>query len=477
MRHTALFCALLAVLTAADAQPACDHALSFSGNGTYVDCGPGSNFQVEGELTVEAWVKLDSVLSPQYIAGNIDLNTWAGFEMAVQNGALNCTIRDTAVGTRGFSVHTVPYATWTHLAFTYKVGGRFIGYINGKVALNLPASNARIGDNGATHFRIGSAPWSGDSLNAHGLIDEVRVYNMERSVSMIREDMRMLVNGPQTGLVGYWRLSEGTGNFTADLSGHGHDGTLMGTGSALPLWSPSEGPYGSGNSVLRVCTSAGNLSFPATWLDMEFPLTSLDTFVVSRIDCHPNQMPVGSTVFSDVYWVVDRYGVPSVPVFDYVFRMPAGTVGQTDENNPTNLEMYRRGGFSIGPWAAVLPASAASATQATIRFTAPQVTGQLMIGTIGNSLLEVPSIGSADFWQVYPNPASNEVNIRLMGAAPQDVPVRLSDMFGRCLVETDIPAGQRSLVLTLGSVNAGCHRLEMMWNGRWFSRKLMVVQD
>ncbi len=42
------------------------------------------------------------------------------------------------------------------------------------------------------------------------------------------------VFGQQMGLVGHWPLNEGTGTTTADVSGNGHAGTLMGD----PQWVP-----------------------------------------------------------------------------------------------------------------------------------------------------------------------------------------------------------------------------------------------
>ncbi|MFM2136512.1 MAG: hypothetical protein RL021_1912, partial [Bacteroidota bacterium] len=253
---------------------------------------------------------------------------------------------------------------------------------------------------------------------------------------------------------------------------------LMSTATSLPVWVTAEGPYGFGNSSLRVCAAAGNLSFPATWLDLEFPITTLDTFVVSRIDCQPNLMPFGSSVYSDAYWVVDRYGVPAVPVFDYVFRLPAGTVGQSDEASPSNLQLYNRDGFDIGPWSPLIAASWASVAQSTVRFPVTQTTGQLIIGTVGNSILEVPDLVNkfVEAGKVFPNPAADEFRIRLSMVTSDEIPVRLVDVSGRAVINVRIPPNEREVSVQLGSVHAGYYRLEFFSHGYFFSQPLMVLE-
>jgi hypothetical protein len=39
-----------------------------------------------------------------------------------------------------------------------------------------------------------------------------------------------------TGLVGWWKMDEGTSTIAHDFSGKGNNGTLMTTGSILPQW-------------------------------------------------------------------------------------------------------------------------------------------------------------------------------------------------------------------------------------------------
>jgi hypothetical protein len=79
-----------------------------------------------------------------------------------------------------------------------------------------------IGDAGVKPLYIGSSPQHIERAY-HGLVDEVRVWNIDRSQSEIQSTMNNQL-GPEyytdqsSGLVGYWQFNEGTGQITADLA-------------------------------------------------------------------------------------------------------------------------------------------------------------------------------------------------------------------------------------------------------------------
>jgi hypothetical protein len=49
------------------------------------------------------------------------------------------------------------------------------------------------------------------------------------------------LNNGQSGLVGYWKMNEGSGTIVNDLSGTGNDGTLTTDGTGLPTWEEIKG--------------------------------------------------------------------------------------------------------------------------------------------------------------------------------------------------------------------------------------------
>jgi hypothetical protein len=89
----------------------------------------------------------------------------------------------------------------------------------------------------------------------NGIIDEVRIWNIARDLSSIREDMYRPLQGNETGLISYWQFNEGFGSITGDSVG-GNIGTLhymenadwiMST-APIPFYTISEGNW-ENNSI------------------------------------------------------------------------------------------------------------------------------------------------------------------------------------------------------------------------------------
>ena len=120
---------------------------------------------------------------------------------------------------------------------------------------------------------IGESPgFPGRVFN--GKIDEVRIWNVARSQSQIQSTMNTILSqeyysSPDSGLVGYWRLDDGTGQTAADLSYYGNDATL-GT-SANP--DASDPTWVQANIlILNVEDEINNNSFPTRFsLSQNYP--------------------------------------------------------------------------------------------------------------------------------------------------------------------------------------------------------------
>ena len=453
----------------------CDYALSFPGFNSYVDCGPGSNFRAEGALTVEAWINLPNTTTNQKIAGNIDPFTNSGFELGIQNGGLYCEVKDT-LGLHAFTAPTVPAGVWTHVAFTYRVSGRFRGYVNGVMVMDTTATNQFIGDNGTTNFRIGAAPWDPNYFVANGQIDEVRVYDVERNISQIRQDMHMILTAPSSGLIGYWPFSEGTGTAVADHSGANHNGTLSGT--ILPTWQVSNGPYGEGLcSIQYSFGTTTTLSFPGPGLDITSNMTPItDTFVVSRITCAPGgTQPTGSSTFNNGYWIVDRYGSSTPLTTTLDFFLPAGTVSAGDSAMPSNLRLYYRDRLSTGAWTNSLFATAASETYATVTFPFVSQYGQFMIGTNGNSTLGLTSLDNKNSFSIYPNPAVHECKLNLMNITDASSVISVMDLDGRMIKEITPVAGLKELIIDASGLLPGIYQVVLNSTAGRHCERLVVT--
>jgi len=65
-----------------------------------------------------------------------------------------------------------------------------------------------------------------------GTLAEVQLWNCARTATDIRSDMFRCLEGTETGLIGYWPLTEGSGTTVTDRSDAGQDGIC----SAAPHW-------------------------------------------------------------------------------------------------------------------------------------------------------------------------------------------------------------------------------------------------
>src|SRR5690606_10215323 len=74
-----------------------------------------------------------------------------------------------------------------------------------------------------------------------GRLDEIRIWNVERSSTELAESFDQQLAGNEPGLVGYWQLDEGSGTTTInEVSG------AAGTFTGVPTWSQTEACGGGG---------------------------------------------------------------------------------------------------------------------------------------------------------------------------------------------------------------------------------------
>ena len=89
-----------------------------------------------------------------------------------------------------------------------------------------------------------------NSYRFGGLIDEVRIWDGERTQAAILQYMHRTLTGTEPGLLGYWRFDEGAGTSANDVSGHGHVGELRNG----PTWIISTAPINEEHAVPVITT-------------------------------------------------------------------------------------------------------------------------------------------------------------------------------------------------------------------------------
>jgi len=117
---------------------------------------------------------------------------------------------------------------WVHIAMVWD-GSQLITYVNGLAKITT------LGTGGVTAlvtaqsvFVLGCNPTNKNCFG--GSFDELRVWNVARSASEIKDNYNKPATGNEAGLVGYWKFDETSGTTAADsvtATGHtAHPGTL-----------------------------------------------------------------------------------------------------------------------------------------------------------------------------------------------------------------------------------------------------------
>lgn len=223
------FLSLCAVVPlSAQCVPGTNGALSFDG-GDAVNLGnPAAMTGIgTGAFTVEAWINTPPFSGRRQIFtfGNAGLNQGAWFyvdvlgHLAYDRSNVPC-ITSTA---------TVDDGAWRHVAVV-RSGATETIYIDGVAAGSntvLPACNVQPG--GAF---VGKAiAGSGFTWDFIGSMDEVRFWNVARTAAQISANRFSGLSGSESGLVGYWRFDESSGQTTLNVAttGPALDGVLGAT--------------------------------------------------------------------------------------------------------------------------------------------------------------------------------------------------------------------------------------------------------
>lgn len=127
---------------------------------------------------------------------------------------------------------TLSTNTWYHIVGV-RNGNTVTLYVNGD---SLRSSTATFGTVLMNQLTLGAGYHDGgNTWVSHALcqIDEVRIWNTARTEMEIKNNMCKVLQGNETGLVGYWNMNRGESNTCSpsgdvcDLTGNGNHGVLQ----------------------------------------------------------------------------------------------------------------------------------------------------------------------------------------------------------------------------------------------------------
>ncbi|MEI6435057.1 MAG: LamG-like jellyroll fold domain-containing protein [Bacteroidota bacterium] len=350
--------------------PYAGDALLFNGTSQYVQIDPLYN-SAPPALTVEAWVYPDNLNNSSILYHG-------------DNGEFNFVI----VGNKfGFGVklsnnnwYTVyspapEINTWQHLCGVWENSGSLKIFVNGSLMQTLQIPALPLFDPGSGYLpSIGA--FNRQSSFYNGRLDEIRVWNVARTIQQVRENMHLTLSEGDTGLIGYWQFNDGSGNHMEDHGGN-HDGILQNMNNSN--WAPSSIPAGGGTSVTKIIASTGAVDFSGTGIQMNLTQKiGTDTIVVTRIDTNANILPVVDTSYAPEYWVVHKYGSGSLNA-DLQFAV-GGDVTAYDASHLQRIALLKRPGASEDNWIFCAHADNANAVENNISFHGISGFSQFSIG-------------------------------------------------------------------------------------------------
>lgn len=182
-------------------------------------------------LTLEAWVRTTANSGQMGILNKYSSGSLNGYQMFLLNGQLRAwyfgTTGNVWDGGEGLSGGNIADGNWHHIAFVVDNNGGKL-YVDGML-------RASRGWNGTPSASSTAMPLSFGYYNSPaggyfaGEMDEVRLWNRAKSQREIIRDMQAILNGNETGLVGYWKLDGGHGTTAVDSNAPVQNGTLSGS--------------------------------------------------------------------------------------------------------------------------------------------------------------------------------------------------------------------------------------------------------
>lgn len=205
-----------------------DGSVYLTGGG-YIDI-PDFDEDFSAGITVEAWVKYDSLASWSRI---LDFGNGAPSDNIVfANDGTSTTLRlnlhngTSTVASSSVGGAVLATGTWIHVCVTIDSSGNGKLFKNGSQVGNTVTGLARPTKINRTNCFIGKSNWSSDA-GFNGRIARLRIWNRALTGDQVYDGYSGQRALDTTGLVGFWRLDDGAGTVARDVSGKGRNGTLI----------------------------------------------------------------------------------------------------------------------------------------------------------------------------------------------------------------------------------------------------------
>ncbi|MFQ6678511.1 MAG: choice-of-anchor D domain-containing protein [Fidelibacterota bacterium] len=198
-------------------------AIVVDGNHDFIDCGVPELMFNSTSGTMEAWVN-PSLLNSDHWFFSYSMDDENAFAACIQsNGVLGYQMN--SGGVHGTSNQTAQIDQWTHVAISWN-NSEIKLFVNG--ILDNTINQSGHPTYSEDHLYIGIDSFDRNQYSFSGSIDEVRLWNIERSESQIQDNMNSIISTNSNNLIGYWRIENDEISIVEDLTGNGYNGTIFG---------------------------------------------------------------------------------------------------------------------------------------------------------------------------------------------------------------------------------------------------------
>ena len=209
-----------------------NYSLDFDGESDYVEVTNESAMIANADqMTLSGWVyprgpNADSYTQFDGFFGFRNNEDADFYLLQLGNYKVECRLKVSGGGefTIVTAENSIISETWHHLALTYD-GSNMILYIDGIEAGSTGAYGQIT--NEFLPFNIGRLVWQTTNFDLDGQVDEVSLWNLALTEQQVQDYMYADLTGEE-GLVGYWKLNEGTGSTAYDSSDEGNNGQIYG---------------------------------------------------------------------------------------------------------------------------------------------------------------------------------------------------------------------------------------------------------
>lgn len=218
------------------------NGLKFDGVNDYVNIPDNPTLDITEDITLEAWIKINSFSTSagyhMYIIGKdsagqrsygigVDL-TWEQpkkpFVIMFHSGGSNKV---------AWGLNELVVNQWYHIAGVFDYSANQLKlYVNG--VYQTTQSDSSTVYPGSADLRIGGRQYAGHECYFNGIIDEVRISNNVRYSSSFTPQTTPFTQDANT--VGLWHFDESVGTIAYDDSSNGNHGTINGAAWAGPTW-------------------------------------------------------------------------------------------------------------------------------------------------------------------------------------------------------------------------------------------------